>query len=117
MGRRRTAPMQLRLPCTALRATDQGAITRTIQDNFWKTYTIDELAGMARLSPSHFRYTFKRVTGRAWSAAHTRGPGALWPPQMQEAVVVDLHGDGVTECADERLVAGKLDEPEEDKLT
>ncbi|NLY76330.1 MAG: helix-turn-helix transcriptional regulator [Firmicutes bacterium] len=38
-------------------------IINHIESNFTKTYSVEELARMAGLSPSHFRLLFKRVTG------------------------------------------------------
>lgn len=40
-----------------------AAITRTIRENVTTTYSVNELAALAGLSPSHFRLVFKRVTG------------------------------------------------------
>lgn len=40
-----------------------AAITRTIREDVTRTYSVDELAALAGLSPSHFRLIFKRVTG------------------------------------------------------
>ncbi|WP_198664179.1 AraC family transcriptional regulator [Jiangella endophytica] len=40
-----------------------AAITRLLVENYAQTYSVDELAQRAGLSPSHFRLVFKRVTG------------------------------------------------------
>jgi len=40
-----------------------AAITETLLEHYDRTYSVDELAKRADLSPSHFRTMFKQATG------------------------------------------------------
>ncbi|WP_432120097.1 AraC family transcriptional regulator [Streptomyces sp. bgisy032] len=40
-----------------------GKVTQLLADNYDRSYSVEELAGLCNLSPSHFRTLFKRATG------------------------------------------------------
>lgn len=49
-----------------------SAITRLLVEDYARTYSVDELAERAGLSPSHFRLVFRRVTGMTVTAYQQR---------------------------------------------
>jgi AraC-like DNA-binding protein len=75
-------------------------IAKILRDGYGMSYRVDELAHMAGLSPSHFRLTFKNVTGMSPST---------YQQQVKIAKATELLSDGECNVSEAARTVGFTD--------